>query len=292
VQVTDAATGAVLDSRTAYGFGSGQYLDYTLSGHVRINFSNNDPAANAVVSGILFGQRPPAAASFAGVNASTQGNWTGAYGASGSWVAYGASAVPSYATMSFANQQSWLWGTSTTIARYLQTGPGAATRVAGCVYSPSSFSLDLNLTDGQTHRVSFYLLDWEPIGRTETIQVTDAVSGRVLDTQNASSYGTGRYLSWNLSGHVKLTFTNTGPYNAVLSGIFFDPIPGQAAATSSTHSKADVRLGGNGTGFASTPGARTFRVGSGSANRIEACTFSAASFSLAENRREVLNNLR
>lgn len=221
VQVTDASTGAVLDSRTAYGFWGGQYLDYTLAGHVRINFSNNslNPAANAVVSGILFGARPPAAASFTGADFATQGNWTGTYGNEGYWVAYGGSALPSYATMSFANQQSWLWGTSATDPRYLQAAPGAGTRVAGCLYSSSSFSIDLNLTDGRVHRVSLYLLDWEAVGRTETIQLTDATSGRVLDTRNAYWYGSGQYVSWNVTGHVKFTLINTGPGNAVMSGL-------------------------------------------------------------------------
>lgn len=312
VQVADASTGAVLDSRTVSGFTGGEYLNYTLSGHVRITFVNNNPGANAVASGILFGSNPSTAA-FAGVNTTLGGQWTGAYGADGYWVAGGAAALPSYARMSFANQQYWLWATSNTDTRYLQAGPGNATRVAACNYSSTSFTLDLNLSGGQARRVSLYLLDWEPAGRSETIQVADANSGRVLDVRSASGFGGGQYLSWNLSGHVKITFTNTGPLNAVLGGVFFDPVPAQPATTSAAFLKADSTTIGNWTGAygadgysvfngnaslpgyaqlgvapgqtnwtwaASTSDVRALQAAPGSTSRIEACYYALNSFSL------------
>jgi hypothetical protein len=313
VQVTNAATGAVLDARAIWGFGGGQYLDYNLSGHVRITISNNPGSWNAVLGGIFFGA-PAASATYSGVDATRGGQWTGAYGTDGDWVLGGPWSVPSYATMSVPNAQTCVWATSTTDLRDLQVLPGSISRVAGCVYSPSSFSVDLNLTDGRAHQVSFYLLDWDRAGRTETIQVADASTGRVLDTRSAAGFGNGQYVSWNLSGHVKITFTNTGPLNAVLGGVFFDPPAARPAATSSAaFLAADASTRGTWSGaygaegydlfssnasmpayaqLGTTPGQltctwadsttdpRALQQAPGSAGRIESCFYAWNSFSL------------
>jgi hypothetical protein len=42
----------------------------------------------------------------------------------------------------------------------------------------------------------------------------DAVSSALLDTRNVSGFSSGRYLVWNISGHVKLRITSTGGANA------------------------------------------------------------------------------
>jgi hypothetical protein len=55
VEVLDAATGAVLDTRTVSGFSGGQYLSWDLSGHVQIRITKLS-GTNAVLSGLLFGE--------------------------------------------------------------------------------------------------------------------------------------------------------------------------------------------------------------------------------------------
>jgi hypothetical protein len=55
VEVLDADTGAVLDTRTVSGFAEGQYLTWDLSGRVQIRVTNLG-GVNAVLSGLFFGQ--------------------------------------------------------------------------------------------------------------------------------------------------------------------------------------------------------------------------------------------
>ncbi len=52
------ATGSVLDTRTITGFGAGEYLTWSLSGHVQIRVTNlaTNPGNNAVISGLFFGK--------------------------------------------------------------------------------------------------------------------------------------------------------------------------------------------------------------------------------------------
>src|SRR5207248_2802213 len=59
-----------------------------------------------------------------------------------------------------------------------------------------------------------------------TADVLDATSGVVLDSQNVSSFGNGRYLVWNVSGHVTVRLTRNASNNAVIGGLFFDPSSG------------------------------------------------------------------
>ena len=53
IEVLDAATDAVLDTRTASNFSNGQYLTWRIAGHVKFRVTRTT-AANAIVSGIFF----------------------------------------------------------------------------------------------------------------------------------------------------------------------------------------------------------------------------------------------
>ena len=55
VDVVDASSGAVLSSQTASNFTSGEYLSWTLTGHVVLRFTCVG-GRNAVLSGLFFGK--------------------------------------------------------------------------------------------------------------------------------------------------------------------------------------------------------------------------------------------
>jgi O-glycosyl hydrolase len=225
VQVRDADSGQILDTRSVAGFGQGEYLTWNLSGHVTITVVNNPGSWNAVLAGLFFdpaSAAPASTATFTAQDASTGGTWTGIYGADGYSIPGATASLPSYASLSTSDAQQCVWAPSATESRDLQTAPGASTRIASCDYSASSFTLDLNLTDGKAHQVALYCLDWDHLGRSQSIQVTDAATGTILDTRSLSNFGSGQYLAWTLSGHVKITISNNpGSWNAVLGGIFF-----------------------------------------------------------------------
>jgi hypothetical protein len=83
--------------------------------------------------------------------------------------------------------------------------------------------VDVNLTDGQTHDLELYLLDWDKQGRTEQVQISDASTRAVLSTQTVSSFQSGVYLNYAVSGNILITFTKEAGPNSVLSGLFLDP---------------------------------------------------------------------
>ena len=310
IQVLDANTNAVLDTRTLSSFSNGTYLVWSISGHVKINVTWTG-GINAVVSGVFFGgtsgggpetvsvtpqnvtlsagqqqqfaatvtgtpnqavtwsiasvnpssaapgsisavglYTAPAvttaaqvtikatsadgtasgtatvnlttssAANFVTANTSTQGSWHGVYGADGYSIADDSQSIPSYATLAMLNQFSYTWASTTTDPRALQTGTGTG-RIASTWYLSGTFTFDVNLTDGNPHQFALYALDWDAVGRTQTIQVVDANTNAVLDTRTLTGFNNGVYLVWNLSGHVKVNVIWTGGINAVVSGVFF-----------------------------------------------------------------------
>jgi hypothetical protein len=222
VDVVDASSSTVLDTRTISGFQGGQYLVWNLKGHVTLKITLTG-GLNAVVSGVFFD--PPAAgvtstAAFVTTDTTTRGTWMGVYGADGEAIYDDSANYPGYARVSFSGNSSYVWASSSTNLRALQKS-AASDRIASCWYANSTMSIDVNLTDGNTHQVALYLLDWDKEGRAERVDVLDASSSAVLDTRTISGFQGGQYLVWNLQGHVTLKITLTGGMNAVISGLFF-----------------------------------------------------------------------
>jgi hypothetical protein len=85
-----------------------------------------------------------------------------------------------------------------------------------------SFTYDVNFTDGLTHQLALYALDWDFRDRVELIEVRDAVSGTVLDSRTISSFSGGQYLVWAVRGRVTVRVTSISGYETVASALFFD----------------------------------------------------------------------
>jgi len=161
-------------------------------------------------------------ATYTGPDTTTQGTWTGRYGADGHMIANDATSPPAYATVSLAGATLYTWAASTTTVSALQVSSGSSTRIASAYYSSSSFTINVNLTDGNTHQIALYLLDWDSTARSETISILDAVTNAVLFTGPFSGFHNGEYAVWSVQGHVLIQITKTGGANAVVSGVFFN----------------------------------------------------------------------
>ncbi len=172
-----------------------------------------------------------ASAFFVKTDAITQGNWQGVYGHDGYSIANSSQSLPTYSTFATQGQLNYTWAANPADVRALQTGTGS-TRIASTWYSNTSFSMNLNLTDGKAHQIALYAVDWDSYlgGRSEKIQLVDANNpSSILDTENISAFQSGVYLVWIVSGDIKINVTSTGPSNAVISAVFFGA--GNAAAT-------------------------------------------------------------
>jgi hypothetical protein len=76
-------------------------------------------------------------------------------------------------------------------------------------------------SDTAQHRLAIYCLDWDELSRSQTISILDGTSNAVLDSRSVTNFSAGEWVVWNVSGHVIVQVSNTGP-NAVISGLFFN----------------------------------------------------------------------
>ncbi len=165
---------------------------------------------------------PPTGMAFRNNDAMDSGSWIGNYGSDGYIIINYATNLPSYAVAGPIGNNSYFWATSTSDPRALQK-PNASDRFAGVWSSYTNFVLDVNLLDGNRHRITLYCLDWYNQGGVETVRLSDAASGTTLDTRSISNFNNGVYLVWDVVGHVRFTFTRTLGFQAPLTGVFFDP---------------------------------------------------------------------
>ncbi len=77
------------------------------------------------------------------------------------------------------------------------------------------------MTDGNTHELALYCLDYDNEGRSQSITISDTATGTVLDTRSMSGFTSGEYVVWNVSGNVTVKVSLLAGGNAVVSGLFF-----------------------------------------------------------------------
>ena len=164
-------------------------------------------------------QNPGNSASYVNIDTATQGNWESLYGSDGYNVIQDSTLYPSYVNVAVGGTP-YLWAAQTSDVRGLQRISSSG-RIAASVYNSSTFTVDLNFSDGAAHKVAFYFVDWDSGNRSETAQMLDGNTGAVLDTRTITNFAGGVYLVWNLSGHVTLKISTVSGVNCVLSGIFF-----------------------------------------------------------------------
>ena len=167
---------------------------------------------------------PPStnSAVFVATDTTTLGSWQDVYGAAGYVIAPDTQQLPDALQVAPDNASQFTWADSTSDPRGLQKADLSADRIAACWYSPISFTIDVNITDGQIYQLALYLVDWDQLNRAERVDVLDPDSNTLLDGRNVTAFGSGVYLVWKVRGHITLQITNDpGSTNAVVSGLFF-----------------------------------------------------------------------
>ncbi len=182
-------------------------------------------------------------ATYISSDTTTSGNWKTVYGADGYNVLGGTQSYPSYVTVTPSGNSFYSWADPTSDIRAPYESSSVSTRAAATWYSATTMDLNINITDGNSHKVAIYMLDWDTYqgGRNQTVNVLDANTLAVLDTRTYSSFTNGVYGVWNVSGHVIFRFTNNNaPANLVISGIFFDPGTGGSNNGSGTVASSNL----------------------------------------------------
>lgn len=161
-------------------------------------------------------------ATFLKTDTNAAGTWKGVYGSEGYIIVGNSSSNASYATLAPVGKSDWTWIASSAETRCLQKAGTATDRIAASWESPTSFTINVNLTDAKTHRLALYFLDWDRNGRVQTVEVLDTATGAILNSQSLSSFTEGKYLVWDIKGNVQVRLTRVTGYNATVQGVFLD----------------------------------------------------------------------
>jgi hypothetical protein len=163
-------------------------------------------------------------ATFVKADTTTHGTWA-SYGIDGYSIPQETTSLPSYATVTGNSPYLYTWAANTTDPRGLTVSPTSTLRAATCWFG-SGWNTNISITDGATHELAIYLVDWDSGSRAETVQILNTATSAVLNTQSVTSFVGGEYLVWNVSGNVTIRIIQVAGPNAVMSGIFFAPVAG------------------------------------------------------------------
>lgn len=162
-----------------------------------------------------------ASVSFAGTDLATQGSWTSKFGDLGFLIVADWTAIPETVAITASGQNEHIWVYQTDDPAALEKF-SSASRLAACWYASDEFELEVEVNEAEPREVTLYCLDWDHAGRSQVIEVYDAGTGELLDSQLVESFEQGIHLTWNVQGQILLRLVNQGPSNAVLSGVFID----------------------------------------------------------------------
>jgi hypothetical protein len=182
------------------------------------------------------GPAPVPSATFLTQDVTTKGTWVGTYGQEGYVIANIATVLPFYATLDLGGATPFTWNAAnpTTDIPGLMKGPTNPERIGSTFRRPfllpgggSPILADVNFVDYQQHRMAIYFLDWHHDIRTHRVEILDGDTNAVLDSRDISAFSQGKYLVYNLQGHVKIRVTmivtdaNTTADSTVMSALFF-----------------------------------------------------------------------
>lgn len=240
VQVVDPATGQSLSGQyfqTISDFKGGEYVTYQLSGNVQLLVSHVS-GPNAIVNGVFLDPVVPPAtlnvssspyANFVSNNTTASGDWQSFAGSQGAYLPGQTSNFPSFVTTTISNGQVTRAPGGRGNSALLENVAGNG-RNGTYLSSATQIVLDMNFTDGQIHRTSFYAANSKNKGGAERIDIVDPTTGQVIATQDISSFSKGTYATFDLSGQVQVRITRLAGPEAALSGVFFDAPPGGEAS--------------------------------------------------------------
>jgi uncharacterized protein (TIGR03790 family) len=170
-----------------------------------------------VVSDVAPGSQ--ASATYLGVDTTTSGNWIGRYGSEGHVIPNSSINLPSYVqlrlTADIANKTCSDNRCLATADRLSRTWNS---------WQASTFTIDINVHDGKTHKISLYAYDAFHTGGILNITIKAATSGAILSSYELSSFFNGVYQIWQIRGHITIVVRGaTPPIPAIINGLFFDP---------------------------------------------------------------------
>lgn len=180
-----------------------------------------------------------------GIDSVTSGNWGRVYGKDGYVLCnYNGNGIDKKSLPSYVSSVNYykvkgnglpmntVWASNTNDRRAL--APDTANSVprnAACLYAMDgdqigyTFTSNINITGTHDYRISLYFVDWDKKGRQIGVEMFDANTlNLIAPVKIVKNCQGGAYLTYSYNKSAKFRFNVIRGDNAVLSGIFFDPV--------------------------------------------------------------------
>jgi hypothetical protein len=172
---------------------------------------------------------------YIGTDTTTAGDWIGVYGADGYLFPAGTDLAASNSRPSYvkqfevttggegANANAYQWGGGSEIYRLQNPADPTGTRYGVTWFQDTGMTIFLDVGGG-LHRVSLYLLDDDNNGRAQDMEVRGMAEDVSLDSARSfSSFGRpGKWVTYDITGAVRIKITTTGVANSVVAAVMFD----------------------------------------------------------------------
>ena len=118
------------------------------------------------------------------------------------------------------------WAAATEERRALAPSADAASpRSAGTIYGMPTMSLDVAAKRGTVYQLALYFLDWDDKSRRVAVEMFDLDTLKIVSpVRVVGQFKQGKYLVYRCDRPVRIRVQHVRGDNAVLSGLFFDPM--------------------------------------------------------------------
>ncbi len=169
-------------------------------------------------------------AEFVELDTATSGDWRSRFGREGYKLEKLEAKLPAYVVLNETSGASPVVLQEATSDRRALTNAQGTLRSAAALVTPEkggTLAYDLDLKDGLTHRIAFYMADWNREGMKQSVTVEDEAGQVLIEPRTIENFGDGVYYVFDAAGHVVVKVTGAADSKATVSGLFF----GSAKAT-------------------------------------------------------------
>jgi hypothetical protein len=163
-------------------------------------------------------------AHFTGTDTTSTGQWKGKCGKRAVWIpnVTGNEAPQNGFRLRLQEGQANTWSASASTDKRVPQNPRQSAAEATCWFADDQLQLQVTPPNTRPYRLTVYVLDYDRNGRALEVTVADDLAP--LDSRRVSIAETagGVYLSWTVTGPVKVVVRKLAGFNAVLSGVFLD----------------------------------------------------------------------
>lgn len=165
----------------------------------------------------------PAKVSFVKEDRTASGSWKGNYGNEGYLIACGGKKIPERVEIQMKGQLIPMSKTNDVRALQLETGENRT----AARYQGAEVAVEVLSEDARPRVITLYLCDWEGLTdpkkvRATQVSVANPLTDGVYDTRTVEAFGSGVYLTYEITGSVTFKLYRVKGTTAVLSGVFFD----------------------------------------------------------------------